>query len=211
MLKIDYYFSVLSDWAYMGGERFEKLARRYGVTINHMPMQLSAVYAGTGGIILQKRSKRRQDYRVIELERWRDALGVPIVLHPRFYPTDDRLSSCAIIASKKAGGDAGRFANEILRAIWADERDISDPDVIRSIANGIGLDGSAIVEAARSEAIAREFDKYTNEAQSRGVFGSPFYVFEDELFWGKIVSNFSSGALFKRQRTPSRRPPTGAS
>jgi 2-hydroxychromene-2-carboxylate isomerase len=102
-MVIDYYFSVLSDWAYFGGERLEQLARRYGVGINHMPMRLAAVYAGTGGIILQKRSKQRQDYRVVELVRWRDYLGIPIELFPKHYPTDDQLSSCMIIAAKLRG------------------------------------------------------------------------------------------------------------
>lgn len=49
-MHIDYYFSVVSDWAYFGGERLERLARRHGATIRHKPMQLSAVYAQTGGI-----------------------------------------------------------------------------------------------------------------------------------------------------------------
>jgi 2-hydroxychromene-2-carboxylate isomerase len=83
MPTIDYYFSVLSDWAYFGGERLEALARKYGAPINHMPMRLSQVYAGTGGIILQERSKQRQAYRVVELERWRDQLGIPITIQPR--------------------------------------------------------------------------------------------------------------------------------
>jgi 2-hydroxychromene-2-carboxylate isomerase len=197
MLKIDYYFSVLSDWAYMGSERFENMARRYGVKVNHMPMQLSTIYAGTGGILLQRRSRQRQDYRVVELERFRDALGIPIVLHPKFYPTDDRLSSCAIIAVKQKGGDAGRFANEVLKAIWAEERDISDADVLRRIADGIGLDGASVLEMARTEETMREFDTYTKEAQERGVFGSPFYIYEDELFWGQDRLEFLERRLAK--------------
>ena len=86
-----------------------------------MPVRLSAVYAGTGGILLQQRSSQRQAYRVIELERWRDALGIPITIHPRHYPTDDHLASCSIIAVKRTGGDTGGFANQVLRAIWAED------------------------------------------------------------------------------------------
>src|SRR5258708_4864165 len=117
MPRIDYYFSVLSDWAYLGGERLERLARRYGVEINHMPMRLAAIYAGTGGILLQQRSQQRQDYRVVELKRWRDLLGMPLQLFPKHYPCEDQLASCMIITAKNAGLNAGLLANAILRAI----------------------------------------------------------------------------------------------
>jgi 2-hydroxychromene-2-carboxylate isomerase len=194
-MVIDYYFSVLSDWAYFGGERLERLARRYGARINHMPMRLAAVYAGTGGIILQQRSKQRQDYRVVELVRWRDTLGIPIELFPKHYPTDDQLSSCMIIAAKRSRADCGLLANAILRAIWAENRDIADPDTLRKLADGLGMDGEGLLASARAGSTIQEFDRYTQEAQGRGVFGSPFYFFGAEAFWGQDRLQFLEDAL----------------
>ena len=79
-MVIDYYFSVLSDWAYFGGDRLERIALRYNATVRYKPTKLSDVYANTGGILLQKRSAQRQEYRVTELKRWSALLGIPIVL-----------------------------------------------------------------------------------------------------------------------------------
>ena len=194
-MVIDYYFSVLSDWAYFGGERLERLARRYGVRINHMPVRLAAVYAGTGGIILQKRSKQRQDYRVVELIRWRDYLGIPIELFPKYYPTDDQLSSCMIIAAKLARADCGLLANAILRAIWVENRDIADPDTLRKLADGLGMNADELLASARAGPTIAELDRYTQEAQDRGVFGSPFYLFGEEIFWGQDRLQFLEDAL----------------
>ena len=194
-MVIDYYFSVLSDWAYFGGERLERLARRYGVRINHMPVRLAAVYAGTGGIILQKRSKQRQDYRVVELIRWRDYLGIPIELFPKYYLTDDQLSSCMIIAAKLARADCGLLANAILRAIWLENRDISDPDTLRKLADGLGMNADELLASARAGPTTAELDRYTQEAQDRGVFGSPFYLFGEEIFWGQDRLQFLEDAL----------------
>src|SRR6266568_2128522 len=194
-MVIDYYFSVLSDWAYLGGERLERLARRYGVRVNHMPMRLAAIYEGTGGILLHKRSRQRQDYRVVELVRWRDYLGIPVELFPKFYPTDDLLSSCLIIAAKLSGADAGPLANAILRAIWAENRDIADPETLLKIADGLGLDGETLLANAREAAAIQEFDRYTREAQARGVFGSPFYMFGKEIFWGQDRLQFLEDAI----------------
>jgi 2-hydroxychromene-2-carboxylate isomerase len=210
-MVIDYYFSVLSDWAYFGGERLERLARRYGARINHMPMRLAAVYAGTGGVILQKRSKQRQDYRVVELVRWRDTLGIPIELFPKHYPTDDQLSSCMIIAAKLARADCGLLANAMLRAIWAENRDIADPDTLRKLADGLGMDGEGLLASARAGSTIQELDRYTQEAQDRGVFGSPFYFLGEEAFWGQDRLQFLEDALArstKQGTLPRLIPPT---
>jgi 2-hydroxychromene-2-carboxylate isomerase len=147
-MVINYYFSVLSDWAYMGGERFECLARRYGVSVNHNPMRLAAIYAGAGGILLQKRSKQRQDYRLVELKGWSRYLGIPVNLFPKYYPTQDELASCTIIAAKHLGFDTGLLVNAILRAIWAENRDISDSTTLTRIADGLGMNGNALLAKA---------------------------------------------------------------
>lgn len=189
-LVIDYYFSVLSDWAYMGGERLECLARKHGARINHLPMRLAQIYAGTGGIILQKRSRQRQDYRVVELERWRDKLGMPITLHPKFYPTDDTLAACSIVAARELGLDAGKLANLIHRAIWAEEQDVSDESTLRRIAGAVTTDPDELLRVARAASTLDVLDRNTKEAQERGVFGSPFYIFGKEIYWGQDRLDF---------------------
>lgn len=182
---IDYYFSVLSDWAYFGGERFERLARRYGATVCYKPIRLSEIYERTGGILLQKRSTQRQDYRVVELERWSKYLGIPISLFPKHYPTDDSLASCAIIAAAKLNLAAGDLANGLLKAIWVQEQNISDSDTVLDVANGLGMNGSELVRLAGSQETQSEWQSNTDQAVSSGVFGSPFYICNGHIFWGQ--------------------------
>lgn len=174
----------------MGGERLECLARRQGARINHMPVKLAEIYAGTGGIILQKRSVQRQNYRVVELERWRDKLGIPITLHPKFYPIDDTLAACSIIAAAELGLDAGKLANLIHRAIWAEEQDVSDQTTLHGIAGAVAADPERLLRTARSPDVLSRLDRNTKEAQERGVFGSPFYIFGKEVYWGQDRLDF---------------------
>jgi 2-hydroxychromene-2-carboxylate isomerase len=63
---IDYYFWLMSDWAYLGGVRFVQMAGRHGVRINHIPMRMPDVYAGSGGILLHQRSWQRQPRLVFD-------------------------------------------------------------------------------------------------------------------------------------------------
>jgi 2-hydroxychromene-2-carboxylate isomerase len=97
---IDYYVWLLSDWAYLGGVRFTQMAARHGIRVNHIPIRMQDVFAGSGGIVLADRSWQRQAYRIEKLRRWRARLGVPLNIEPRYFPADVDLASCMAIAGQ---------------------------------------------------------------------------------------------------------------
>jgi 2-hydroxychromene-2-carboxylate isomerase len=182
---IDYYVWLLSDWAYLGGVRFVQLAARHGLKINHIPMRMQDVYAGSGGIVLANRSWQRQAYRITELKRWRSRLGIPVNIEPKFYPADVDLASCVVIAAQQRGLPVADFVNAVMRAVWAEDRNVADPGVLVAIAERCGLEGRALLEAADAQAVRAEYRGNTERALAAGVFGSPFYAFAGELFWGQ--------------------------
>jgi 2-hydroxychromene-2-carboxylate isomerase len=182
---IDYYFWLMSDWAYLGGVRFVQMAARRGVLINHIPMRMQDVYAGSGGVLLQRRSWQRQAYRIEELKRWRARLGIRLNIEPRFFPVDIDLASCLVIAGQRRGLPVGDLVNALMRATWAEDRDQSDPAVLADICEQAGLDGAELLDAARAESVRAEYQGNTARALAAGVFGSPFYVFAGQRFWGQ--------------------------
>jgi 2-hydroxychromene-2-carboxylate isomerase len=182
---IDYYVWLLSDWAYLGGVRFVQLAARHGLKINHIPMRMQDVYAGSGGIVLANRSWQRQAYRITELKRWRSRLGIPVNIEPKFYPADVDLASCVVIAAQQRGLPVADFVNAVMRAVWAEDRNVADPAMLVAIAERCGLEGRALLDAADAEAVRAEYRGNTERALAAGVFGSPFYAFAGELFWGQ--------------------------
>jgi 2-hydroxychromene-2-carboxylate isomerase len=182
---IDYYVWLMSDWAYLGGVRFVQMAARYGLTINHIPMRMQDVYAGSGGVLLAERSWQRQAYRIHELKRWSARLGVRVNIEPRFFPTNIDLASCMVIAAQKGGLRVADFVNAIMTAIWADDEDAADPKVLIALASRHGLDGARLLAEAGTETVRAEYRSNTGRALSAGVFGSPFYLFGGEVFWGQ--------------------------
>jgi 2-hydroxychromene-2-carboxylate isomerase len=185
MPTIDYYVWLLSDWAYLGGVRFVQMAARHGLAINHIPMRMQDVYAGSGGILLANRAWQRQAYRIAELERWRAKLGIAVNIEPKFYPCDVDLASCMVIAGQQRGLPVADLVNAVMRAVWAEDRDASDPAVLAALAARCGLDGAVLLAAAASEPVRTEYRGNTARALDAGVFGSPFYAFAGELFWGQ--------------------------
>jgi 2-hydroxychromene-2-carboxylate isomerase len=182
---IDYYVWLLSDWAYLGGVRFIQMAARHGLRVNHIPMRMPDVYAGSGGVLLGDRAWQRQAYRIRELKRWRVKVGIPVNIEPRFFPTDIDLASCVVIAAQNRGLPVADLVNAIMRAVWAEDRDVADPATVSDIATGQGLDAASLLDEAGTESVRAEYRANTRRALDAGVFGSPFYSFNGELFWGQ--------------------------
>jgi 2-hydroxychromene-2-carboxylate isomerase len=182
---IDYYDSMSSPWTYLGHMRFLELADRFGLTIRHKPMDLLKVWSVSGGLPLKQRAQQRQAYRHQELRRWRELLNLPCNLEPAHHPVADRRACYLVIAAQQQGLDWRALTHALLRAVWAEDRDIADHPTLEAIANESGMDGKALLTATEREEVKTEYQSNTDEAMSLGVFGAPMYVFDGELFWGQ--------------------------
>jgi 2-hydroxychromene-2-carboxylate isomerase len=185
MPHIDYFFATVSPFTYLAGKRLEEIAEKHGATITYKPINLLELFSQTGGLPPKERHISRQVYRIQELQRLPKKLGLPLNIQPAFWPTNPAPSSYAIIAAQAAGGgDVGELAFSLARACWAEERDVSQDDVIRDCLEKAGFDpdlaNSGLLAGAETYAANQE------EAANRGVFGAPFYISEtDQRFWGQ--------------------------
>ena len=195
---IDYFFTPASPWSYFGHERLRALAAQHGATVNVKPVDLGKVFPVSGGLPLPKRAPQRQAYRLFELARWRDFLGVPINIQPKFGAASPEPSSRWIIAAGERGADAAMaLAGAVMRARWAEEKDIADADTLAELARGVGLDPVALADRAASAEVAARFDAFSQEAIERQVFGAPTYIYGDEPFWGQDRLDFLARKLAK--------------
>ncbi len=184
MRTIDYYLFTLSPFCYLAGERLEAMARKHDVRISYRPFQLMRVFAETGTPLPKDRHPSRQAYRLQELSRVAEMNGIPINLQPAHWPTDP-LPSChaIIIAGEVGGGNIGGLVHAILRACWAEDKDISEHDILAECLEQNGFP-EEIVTGDTAEA-SKIFKRFTDEALERGVFGAPSYLVGDQLFWGQ--------------------------
>lgn len=184
MAQIDYYFTTISPYAYLAGARLEEIAARHGAGIRYLPVDLSRVLAATGGVPLPQRSEARKAYRLQELRRQSKKAGLPFKIHPAHWPVNAAPSCYAIIAAQKAGGgDLPGLVRGFLRACWAEDRDISDDGVIRAVLADHGFDPTLADTGLLGG--AEDYERNTERAVMAGVFGSPFYIVEEEAFWGQ--------------------------
>ena len=188
---IDYFFSPMSPWTHFGHARLRAMARTHGATVRVKPIDFGRVFPVSGGLPLKQRPMQRQLYRMSELKRWRDHLGIPIRLEPRFFPAPTDLAAKLIISAAVAGTEAQLdLAGACLRACWEEDRDIGDAVTLQAIATGVGLDGPGLLAAAQGDAAKAAYDALTEEAIALNVFGAPTYLIDGEIFWGQDRLDF---------------------
>ena len=184
MAQIDYFFTVISPWVYLAGDRLERIAERQGATIRYVPIDGPALFPRTGGQVLAERHESRKAYRLQELARWSRKLGMKLDLHPAHFPVNPAPASYAVIAAQGAGGgDLGGLVRGFLRAVWAEGRNIAEDAVVKEIMAAHGFDPGLADRGmfAAADIYVRNLD----EAVARGVFGLPFYIVGEEKFWGQ--------------------------
>jgi 2-hydroxychromene-2-carboxylate isomerase len=191
-LHVDYFIAPQSPWTYLGHERFVAMAGHHGATVRVRPMDLGGqVFPVSGGLPLPKRAPQRQAYRLVELRRFADHLGLPLNLQPRFFPVAGDPAALLITAVRGRDGDAAalRLLGAMLKAVWAEERDIASADTLAALLAEQGLAAARQQDAALPE-MKTAYQADTQAAIDAGVFGAPSYVIDGELFWGQDRLDF---------------------
>jgi len=196
-LTVDYYLSPVSPFTYLGHERFRRICQAHGAQINLRVVDLGKVFPASGGVALKDRPPQRRAYRLMELARWRDHLGVPLVLEPKHFPVAAEAAATLILAVQERHGTepALDIAGDCLRAVWAEERDISNRATLQDILGAHALASEPLLALAASAEVTARYVMQSQEAIARGVFGAPTYGLGDELFWGQDRLDFVERAL----------------
>jgi 2-hydroxychromene-2-carboxylate isomerase len=193
---IDYYFAPISPWTYLGHERFTGIAKAAGATVRVRPVDIGAVFAVSGGVPLGQRPAQRQAYRLVELERFSKHLGMPMNLRPKFFPVPADLAAKLITAVVMHDGQdaAMRISAAVFAAVWAQERDISNPGVLAELVRECGLPAQRNEQALGPDVNA-VYAENTQRAIATQIFGAPSYVIDGEIFWGQDRLDFVQRAL----------------
>lgn len=190
-ITVDYYFAPQSPWTYLGHARFVAMVQAAGAQVRVKPADYGQVFAASGGLPLSKRPPQRQAYRLVELRRFRDHLGLPLNLQPKYFPVANDDAARLIIAAGQAAGSQGalRLAGAVFSAVWAQDRDIADAATLAQLLQEQDLP-ARLLEASRSADVQALYESHTREAISAGVFGAPSYVIDGDIFWGQDRLDF---------------------
>lgn len=182
-LKFQFWYDFASTYSYLSAFRIEDLARQRGFSVEWKPFLLGPIFKGQGwdtspfNIYTAK-----GDYMWRDIERLSGKYRIPF-RRPSEFPRNSVLASrIALVAVPEGWCD--EFSKLVYSLNFAEDRDISDSEVLASALNLVGKEPSEVLQRAVSGENKGRLRAQTQEAIERGIFGAPSFVAGDEIFWG---------------------------
>ncbi|MCC6642397.1 MAG: DsbA family protein [Deltaproteobacteria bacterium] len=172
------YFSFRSPYSWLALHRLDRLGDRLGAELRLVPVHPLP----DSGLRDPAANHARLRHLIEDVGRMAQAYGLRLEL-PASVDVRWELSHAAFTyAQEQERGLA--FAVAASNARFARGRDLGDPGVLGEVAAIVGLDPASVVDAAEDPARHAQVEAGIAAAVHAGVFGVPFFVYENHHFWG---------------------------
>jgi 2-hydroxychromene-2-carboxylate isomerase len=200
---VEFWYEFASPYSYLAAARIERLTAEAGIGLDWRPFLLGPILARRAHdpSPFQNPTPAQRRYRWRDVQRLCAAEALPLRL-PSAYPRNGLLAArVALIAVTE--GWAPAFTRAVYHANFAEDRDISAPQVIAEIVAALDRDATAVLRQAQALENKTRLKALGDEAARRGIFGAPSFLVGDELFWG----NDRLDAAVVWAQSPPRLPP----
>lgn len=184
MPLITFWYEFASTYSYPAAMRIDQLAKAEGVTVNWRPFLLGPIFKDQGwstspfNIYAKKGA-----YMWRDVERICSELNLPFQ-KPNPFPQNGLLAARIATFGMTEGWGAA-FSKAVYDAQFGRRQSIDDAQLLAELVQASGGDGDAALSEALTDANKQRLKDATSEAIELGIFGSPFFVTQDnELFWG---------------------------
>lgn len=182
MAKIDFWFSIGSTYSYLTVMRLPEVARASGIDFHWRPFNVRHVMIEQNNIPFKNKPVKTA-YMWRDIERRAERFG----LSPRIpapYPLPGLvLANLVATVGCEEGWVEGYVRATYRRWFEQGEPAGEEPNISASLEE-IGCDPGQVLAIAQSERIKNALGAATDEAMGLGVFGSPTFLVDGEVFWG---------------------------
>ena len=194
--EVEFYFDIVSPASYLAWTQIPKLVEETGAEIKYRPFFLPGLFKVAGSsspITVPPKSK----WLFQDMRRFAKRYGVKFWMNDHF-PLNSLYIMRGLIAWQdkpeiKALGDG--FFN----AMWADNENVNDPEVMARIVSAAGVDPAEWKAALEDAGIKQKVFDINEELAKRGAFGAPTFFVQNgdktELHWGQDRLDFVKEAL----------------
>lgn len=180
---IDFYFDFSSPYSYIASEWIEALAARYGRTVDWKAILLGATFQAAG-LKSPVSHPIKREYSLRDFERSARFEGVPLNIPEKFPVATQNAARIFWWLHDRDPVAARAWARHGLRAYFARGIDLSDAPTLKALGVEFGLDADQ-AEAVWNDPVWKARLKQVNDqAIAAGIFGAPFFIIDNEPFWG---------------------------
>ena len=177
MSRPEFYFDVMSPYAWLAAERIEGLLGPVG----WKPVLLGGIFAATGRSSWATRDGRAEGMAEVEARARKYGLGA--VVWPDPWPGDALLAMRAAAAAS-AEGVGREYALAAMRLGFLEGRLLGDRAAVEEALRASGAEPDGLLERATSQVGKDDLRSRTDAGLSRGVFGVPTVIVDGELYFG---------------------------
>lgn len=190
--SVEFFFDIVSPASYLAWTQIPKLVEETGAEVIYRPMFLPGIFEKAGSntpITVPAKAK----WIFEDFKRFAKRYEVPFVMNDKF-----PLSSVYAMRGLNNFRDHPSFrklGDEFYKAMWVQNEDINDPDIIIRILSDVGIDPNEYHAEMNNPENKKALMDVTEEAVSRGVFGAPTFFVDSEMHFGQDRLDFVAEAL----------------
>ncbi|MEN9315900.1 MAG: hypothetical protein RIS35_2293 [Pseudomonadota bacterium] len=178
-----FWYDFASTYSYLAAFAVEDTAARADVTVEWRPFLLGPIFAAQGW-----RDSPFNLYPAKGAYMWRDmerlcARHGLTWKRPSVFPRHSVAAARVALALEPAAR-AG-FTRAVYAANFAQDRDISDAQVLGELLESIGQPAGEVLARSVSVEVKDALRGQTAQAQAMAIFGAPTFTVGDEVFWGQ--------------------------
>lgn len=180
--QIDFFLFLGSTYTYLAVNRAEELAARDGIRLRWRPFSVRSIMIEQNNRpFVGKPVKLAYMWR--DLERRAGRHRIPFASIPD-YPNDADELANRVATLAAAEGWCPAFARAAYRTWFIENRDPGRVEHLSAVLEGLGKEPTKIIALANSQAVRDRYAAETEVARTLGIFGSPTFVYQSEIFWG---------------------------
>jgi 2-hydroxychromene-2-carboxylate isomerase len=180
--QIDFWFTMGSTYTYLTVMRLPEIEKATGIPFRWRPFHLLAILQEMKHVpFADKPAKASYMWR--DIERRAEMYRIPIRL-PAPYPARQSIAANRVaILGLKEGWGADFIRAAYRRWLQLGQETGSEPNLSESLKD-IGQNPDRVLAVSNGDEVSRMLDTQTAAARELGIFGSPTFSIERELFWG---------------------------
>ena len=201
--RVEFFFDLSSPWTCLAFHNLPALLERAGASARYRPILVGGVFNAVNPAVYAAREQadnRRLQHSWKVLKDWAALAGIPMNFPSQWHPAKSIAAMrfcCALEDDQLA---LMRFVRAAFASYFDRQENLDDPAVLAAVADGEGLDGAALAEAAGSDPVKARLRANTEELIARGGYGSPsIFVDGDDMYFGNDQLPLVEAAL--KQRT----------